>query len=367
MSKTQITPFKLARYKEILTGPVRPVHWDVDPSTVCDHTCRDCPYIYEDAASVRDPMLGVLRPETAKNKRTLLNSGVFALFVAEAAAYGAKAITFVGGGEPTLHPRFVDMMDVVRGHGLKFGVITHLGRKYSPAFFDALSHATWVRVSVNAGTRETYLKHQGKDHFTQALANMLLLRQYVDLKPDKSTPRIGMSFLITQDNWQELKQAAALAQTWGAHYIQIKPIIESPIMGTSYKGLEAQITEALREVKTLETEDFQVVAQWTERWEELRRHERGEFSGRCHVPRFNPKLGANGVVYTCCELAYSDEGALGSIYDESLKTILGRAGQSCMEMKACPHCWDKPLNTIINDGKIDELQPPPESVDQEFV
>lgn len=353
--ETQITPMKLARYPELLSGPVRPIHWDVDPSSVCDHGCRGCPYIFDGPI---DPMLGVARPESAKDKRTFIDNDVFVNFLSDAIDHGAKAITFVGGGEPTIHPSFKMMMLATHVLGLKFGVVTHLGRKYDPSFFDALKLATWVRVSVNAGTRETYLRHQAKDHFDQALANIETAA--------KLGTRIGMSFLITDDNYGEVALAAWKAKGAGASYIQFKPIIEVEL-GKAYEKIEDHIVEGLSAARMYDDENFQVLDQWSARLEELRQHSRGEFSGRCHVPRFNPKLGANGVVYVCCELAYSTEGAVGSIYEEPLATILERAGQKFMEMHDCPHCWNKPLNTLINEGRVDELVAPPESIDQEFV
>lgn len=355
--KTEITPLKLARYPELLVGPPRPIHWDVDPSSVCDHRCRGCPYIFDGET---DPMLGVRRPEVVKEKRGFLDSHEFESFVTEAKSLGAKAVTFVGGGEPTLHPGFPFMMEVVHAWGLKFGVVTHFGREYSRAFFDAVGLATWIRVSVNAGSPQTYLHHQGRDHFTRVLFNMAYIAA--------SAPacRVGMSFLITNDNYREIVVAASRAKSAGAKYIQYKPIIEVDL-GKAYEGIETQIVAELDAARRLADDNFQVIDQWAGRLEELRRHARGEFSGRCHVPRFNPKLGANGVVYTCCELAYSDEGAIGSIYEESLSTILERAGEKIMDQHGCPHCWDKPLNTLINEGRFHEIVAPSGSVDQEFV
>jgi MoaA/NifB/PqqE/SkfB family radical SAM enzyme len=347
MTKTQITHLKLARYPELLVGPPSPIHWDVDPSTVCDHACRGCPYIFDGPI---DPMLGVIRPEVAKDKRTLLDFEMFLSFLEQAIGSGCKAITFVGGGEPTIHPRFSEMMEACTRRSVKFGVITHLGRKYNVNFFEALRRATWVRVSVNAATRATYLKHQGKDHFDQAIENIATASLSFGT-------RIGMSFLITNDNYHEIEFAAKIAKDACARYIQYKPIIELDL-GAAYRGIEDEIRDYLKVAAEYADDRFQVLDQWAGRLEELGKHAKHGFAGKCHVARFNPKLGANGVVYQCCELAYSDEGALGSIYDEPLADILARADELKIDMKTCPHCWAKPGNKIINDGQLQEVQPP---------
>ena len=353
--KTQITPLKLARYPELLTGKPRPIHWDIDPSSVCDHRCQGCPYIFDGPV---DPMLGVVRPESAKDKRTFLDYARLIHFFDEAKALGCKAITFVGGGEPTLHPRITEILRAAHERKIKFGIVTHLGRDYSGEFFDAASNATWIRVSVNAGTQETYEDHQGRDDFDRAIANAELLA--------KQGPRVGLSFLVTPKNYDEAALATQIAKAAGCAYIQFKPMI-SPDLAKIYAGCEVEIRDNLDAALEYADDSFQVLDQFVSRLAELERHDLKEFSGKCWVPWFNPKLGANGVVYTCCELAYSNEGKIGSIYEEPLESILERAGDGCMEMSACPHCWDKSVNTIINEGRLGGVIPPPASVDQEFV
>lgn len=350
---TAITPFKLVRYADRLSGQVRPIHWDVDPSSVCDHRCRSCPYIFDGPI---DPMLGVIRPESAPARRTFLEYDRLMRFFDEAKARGGRALTFVGGGEPTLHPRITEILAGAYQRGFKFGLVTHLGRLYPDALFDILSSASWIRISVNAATRATYLEHQGRDDFDQAIRNAARL--------SGRGPRVGLSFLVTEDNYREIVPAAELAQRTGCAYIQFKPLI-SPQLEQLYAHAGAEIRAHLDAAVARADGSFQVLDQFADRLAELQQHARGEFTGACWVPRFNPKLGANGVVYSCCELAYSDAGRVGSIYDEPLAAILDRAPR--MEMARCPHCWDKPLNRIINDGRLSSVAPPPASDDQEFV
>lgn len=350
---TAITPFKLVRYAERLSGQVRPIHWDVDPSSVCDHRCRSCPYIFDGSI---DPMLGVIRPESAPARRTFLELDRLMRFFDEARARGGRALTFVGGGEPTLHPRITDILTGAHERGFKFGLVTHLGRAYRDDVFAILMQATWIRISLNAGTRETYLRHQGRDDFDQAVINAGRL--------SGRGPRVGLSFLVTEDNYQEIVPATELAKRTGCAYVQFKPLI-SPRLEQLYAGRDREIRAQLDAAGGYADDSFQVLDQFVNRLAELQQHARGDFAGPCWVPRFNPKLGANGAVYSCCELAYSDAGRIGSIYDEPLATILDRAPR--MEMARCPHCWDKPLNRIINEGRLSGVAPPPASDDQEFV
>jgi len=351
--KTAITPFKLVRFADRLSGQVRPIHWDVDPSSVCDHRCRSCPYIFEGAV---DPMLGVVRPDSVPSRRTFLEYDRLIRFLDEARARGGKAITFVGGGEPTLHPRITEILAGAHHRGFKFGLVTHLGHEYGDDFFGILAKATWIRISLNAATRETYLRDQGRDDFDQAVSNAR--------RVSGGGPRVGLSFLVTDENYREILAATELAKRTGCAYIQFKPLITPPLERL-YAGRETEIRNQLAAAVELADDSFQVLDQFAGRLAELQQHVSGEFTGRCWVPRFNPKLGANGVVYTCCELAYSEAGRIGNIYDETLAAILDRAPH--VEMSHCPHCWDKPLNRVINEGKLSDIAPPPASDDQEFV
>lgn len=301
-------------------------------------------------------MLGVNRPESVPARRTFLDFDRLIRFFDEARARGGRALTFVGGGEPTLHPRIIEILERAHERGFKLGLVSHLGRTYEDELFAILAKATWIRISINAATRMTYLGHQGRDDFEQTIANTARLCG--------RGPRVGMSFLVTEDNYGEIVSATELAKRTGCAYIQFKPLIE-PQLEKIYAGREREIRAQLDAAAERADDSFQVLDQFADRLAELQRHARGEFAGACWVARFNPKLGANGVVYACCELAYSDAGRVGSIYEEPLAAILDRVPR--LEMSRCPHCWDKPLNQIINEGRLSSVAPPPASDDQEFV
>lgn len=357
--QTAISAWKALRFKDRITK-IAPIHWDIDLTMICNHRCPGCFYmgLPDDGY---DASLGVYRN---MNTGTILDTGVVLRTIAAMPSVGGKAITFVGGGEPTLHPKIVDIFKLVKLMNLKFGLISHFGLAYKQEFFDALLNSSWVRVSTNAANSKTYSKIQGikKDEFSRVVAN---IKKFADMGG-----KIGVSFLIHPDNWSEISAAAYLFSDIGARYIQYKPYITDK-KEALWAGLEDRIKEQLDIANTFASDKFQVLDQFISRKKQLQDYWNLKPCGKCWVPRFNPKITANGKLYVCCELAYSEHGILGDLNTDSLENIV----QSDMWDKAergidtdkCPPCWERELNRAINDGSFHSMKPPEETVDSEFV
>lgn len=364
--QTVVSPLKFVRFAERLTGPPRPPHYDWDWSSRCGHRCPSCFFVDLDDKNRDMAMEGVLRPFMAPEHRTYFDRERALRLIDEIVAEGGRAVTLVGGGEPTMHPAFVELANRLVISGLKVGLISHFGLKYPPEFFEAVARFTWVRVSVNAATADTYAVRQGTTpaEFQRVLHNIALLRAV----RTGALPRIGYSFLVAPENVGEIHRAAVMAKGAGADYIQYKPLITEK-REDLYRHLGPKITKGLKDARAVETPEFQVLDQFQARLEELGEHWDMDFRGQCHVPRMNPKVCASGIVQVCCEYAYSETGKLGDLYEDDLRTILDRipAVAAQIDMAECPPCYDKRWNKIINEGRIAEVRPPPESPDQDFV
>jgi len=97
----------------------------------------------------------------AENAKTPVSISVplFRNFVTEFDVMGGESIEFSGGGEPTLHPQFQDLMCTIREQGLQFGIITN-GTK--PEAFGSIFHydgTRYVRVSVYTVNQLGSLRH----------------------------------------------------------------------------------------------------------------------------------------------------------------------------------------------------------------
>jgi MoaA/NifB/PqqE/SkfB family radical SAM enzyme len=73
---------------------------------------------------------------------------VFHSFLGEFVGIGGESIEFSGGGEPTLHPRFGELINEIAENQLQFGMITNGTRPECVADALAYPNTRYVRVSI---------------------------------------------------------------------------------------------------------------------------------------------------------------------------------------------------------------------------
>ena len=99
------------------------------------------------------------------NKATpvFMDTEVIKRTIKELSEMGTKAVEFTGGGEPTTHPDISEIIKYAYDLGLDVGVVTNglLLNKLN----EVVKCLTFIRVSVDAGSRETYKVVHGLDKF----------------------------------------------------------------------------------------------------------------------------------------------------------------------------------------------------------
>jgi molybdenum cofactor biosynthesis enzyme MoaA len=83
------------------------------------------------------------------------------------------AIVYWGGGEPVLLKHFDEIVDLLAQHGTSQGINTN-GTVYSPTIYRHLCHNAKLRIviSLDAGSRETFMKIKGVDVFDKVCENL---------------------------------------------------------------------------------------------------------------------------------------------------------------------------------------------------
>jgi radical SAM protein with 4Fe4S-binding SPASM domain len=253
------------------------------------------------------------------------------------AEVGVKAITLVGGGEPLFHKNVDDILTRIVDRGIEFGVITNLSI-IPPS--GLLNEATWIRVSVDAASDETYkIMHRPRGfNFSQLLKNVENLAGNTDL---------GVSFLVHKDNFREIADAARLFKKLGASYIQYKPVYDED-RATNIVPYLDKINGLLSEARRLDDQHYGII-NLIHRVEDIARPVRNfKF---CRVHHYNTQLAVDGKIYPCCVLKYIDKFAYGSLYQEDFKTIWnGPQRQSTNELLLaddCPPCWYDKTNEVL--------------------
>jgi len=147
---------------------------------------------------------------------------------------GLLSVILIGGGEPTVHPDFEEIVRYTKGMGLQVGIVTNgskLERVASVA--DFLEEGDWVRLSLDAAREETFRKSHvpGKNVTLQKILNDA--RDLKELNPKIS---LGYSYVIVWEgiimnnnelcsNVGEIPGAVKLACEYGFDYISFKPCL----------------------------------------------------------------------------------------------------------------------------------------------
>jgi len=125
-------PWKLIRAGNIFpSGKIKPLHIRLYPTNRCNASCGWCCY------SDRDKSLELGISEIKK-------------IIKYFSKLGTKAITFSGGGEPTLHPNIKDMLEYAKKKKIECGIVTNglLWGKENVNLDFANKVLTWARISV---------------------------------------------------------------------------------------------------------------------------------------------------------------------------------------------------------------------------
>lgn len=115
---------------------------------------------------------------------------------------GVEAVCIAGGGEPLINPAIADFIDRLIQNGIEVGVVTNGLMIYR--YIDALSQCTWIGVSIDAATRETYNKLKGlppdNDTFDRVIENISILSDYArrqNKKLGSKHPSYGVSYKVS--------------------------------------------------------------------------------------------------------------------------------------------------------------------------
>src|SRR3989304_477611 len=138
-----------------------PIHVQLILSDLCNQNCAFC--CFRDEAS--EDLRGMFAEGTNHNPNRMLSFDKIIEVLDDCVEMGVRGIELTGGGEPTIHKQFAEVIEAINERGFKWGLITNGVRPQD------LSTADWGRVSLDAATAETYaeVRQVDKAHFAKAL------------------------------------------------------------------------------------------------------------------------------------------------------------------------------------------------------
>ena len=253
---------------------------------------------------------------------------------ADLASGGTAGVTFEGGGEPTLYPRFEEAVREARKAGLAVGLITNGTKKLSE---EILKEFEWIRVSLDASNAKEYLELKGVDVFEKVVSNIAHYAKYCDT--------VGIGYVVTKNNLSQIESLVMRLREVKAAYIQMRPVVDCPELYPSDIDLSY--------LSLYQTKEFGVMINGM-----VDNAERGNHKLPCMANGITSVISGDGAVYLCGRLnIYQWLAPIGNINEQAFQEIWhGSERKKQCEMvmdpefcaRNCPQCRVSKFNQMIN-------------------
>lgn len=295
--------YHVSRVNDWLEGKnVYPIYAEISPSGTCNHRCTYC------ALDFMEYQPRFLDTKMLKER------------LSEMASLGLKSIMYAGEGEPLLHKDIGEIINHTRGAGIDVAITTNGVFFKKDILRNTLENITWIKVSMNGATKETYAKiHKtNPDNFNRVIENMSYA---VELRQNKGYKcALGMQLILLPENWHEAELLARQAEEMGMDYLVIKPYSQHPLSRTTrYKDIKySDYLHLADKLKTFDTNTFSVIFRINtmKKWDEGQRSYK-----QCFALPFWSYIDAGGTVWGCSAYLSDEHFSYGNIYKNTFQEI----------------------------------------------
>lgn len=322
------------------TGNTEPVHVQMILSDLCNQDCSFC--AYRMSAGLSKELFAT--PSTHNPNRKIPTDKALEI-IDDCAELGVKAIQFTGGGEPTVHRDHLKIFAHAQGYGIETALVTN-GIKLVPV--PEIMKMKWVRISVDAGRESTYtqVRRVSKMHWRKVWINIEKMVEH------KFPGRLGVGFVVTPENYEDIVQATWIARKAGVHNIRIGAVFSKEGLAFYPEEIIPKIVHNIKMAKRLQSPEFEVLDLFGRRMGDL---EGGRPTDRfCGYQYFTTYIGGDLNVYRCCNTAYTELGKIGNLNGERFADLMARHPHAGFDATRCQFCQFRGQNEIINDM----LKPP---------
>lgn len=325
-----------------------PVHLQLIISDLCNQDCSFCAYRMSGYES--NELFYLTDEKTGKlnnNPNRMISKEKCFEIIADSKTLGVKAIEITGGGEPLVHPNHLEIFNCVLDNELDLGLISN-GTNVSPELLPILLKSKYVRFSIDAANRETYtaIRKVSQKHYDTVWSNVRLL---VKSKNDTlSDVTIGLGFVVTNQNYNEIEEFVQQAKAAGVDYVRISAVYQSQ-NEEYFREFYDTASAGSSRAEQLQTNRFTVFNNFGERISDLK--QAAPDYSLCGYQHFTCYIGGDLNVYRCCITAYTRNGLVGSLKTQSFKTFWeSKAKQKAyqsFDARECQRCMFNAKNKNI--------------------
>lgn len=234
---------------------------------------------------------------------------------------------YAGEGEPFLHRDIAEIINHTKRAGIDVAVTSN-GVLFSKAIVDkSLKNISWIKVSINAATKETYAKiHRAlPSDFDKVLGNMSYAKNIKDRKGYKCV--LGMQIILLPENHKEIIRLAKIAKDIGMDYLVVKPYSQHPLSKTvTYRDIKYNDYLHLAEkLSDFNDKNFNVIFRLNtmKKWDNSKRNYR-----HCLAIPFWSYIDASGNLWGCSVYLSKETFKYGNIYTSTFRALWKSAKKS---------------------------------------
>lgn len=288
-----------------------PTHVQLIISDFCNHDCSFCAYRMSNYTSNEMFQLEAGTSRKARNPRRMIDTAKCYEIIDDCYKMGVKAIQFTGGGEPTVHPDFAEIVSYAQASGIETSLVTNGCMFLDEDIRSAVLNMKWVRVSIDAAYVDTYcgMRDVGEKMWHRMLTGVTtLINERID-----GTPVIGAGFVVTPTNHTEILYATEKFKNLGFDNMRIG-LMFNPENSKPFEPFRKQIEEDAKKAEDFSSDSFTVINRASEKLSEL---DTGNPTfDFCSYQHFTTYIGGDLNVYRCCVYAYHHRGLIGSLKEQ---------------------------------------------------
>jgi len=338
--RDEYSPYKIVHHRDRLdllrsSRQPNPLQLQLVPSNVCNQRCTFCAYRMKDYTS-----------NELFDERVMMSKDKMIETIDCMVDMDIRAIHFTGGGEPTVHPSFKEVVRYAKNKGIEVALVSN-GQLLDDELVELMSDSAWCRISVDSGSDKMYslLRNVPAKIFHKVCRNI------ENLAKKATSCVVGVGFVVERENFREILEAAKLFKSIGVDNFRISAAM-TPMGYEYFRNFKDEATDLANEAASLSDENFTVFNLLGDRIKD--NFEGVQDYDKCPVKDLLAYVGADYGVYTCCTLAYNRHGFIGSIENKSFKEVWESETKRKMferhnPSKHCQHpCMYKGRNEFIN-------------------